>query len=149
MASRRSCRAGRISFVSEPSFEEDSSGNATASRLHVGRFLRYALACRQHFMLPASSPDLRLLASLHVEVAAVAILGAGMCASLPLDSDFDLQVIGGWTVPLERNYVVLILANSICRYALKKEAFRKSWFKTPKSNTRCVACVCARALAPR
>lgn len=72
----RSCRAGRISFVSEPSFEE-------------GRFLRYAL------------------------VAAVAILGAGMCASLPLDSDFDLQVIGGWTVPLERNYVVLILANSI------------------------------------
>ena len=38
---------------------------------------------------------------------------------------------------------VLILANSICRYALKKEAFRKSWFKTPKSNTRCVACVCA------
>ncbi|CAE7688013.1 unnamed protein product [Symbiodinium sp. CCMP2592] len=57
-----------------------------------GRFLRYAL----------------------VACVVVIILGAGMCASLPSDSDFDLQVIGGWTVPMQRNYVVRDLPKDDC-----------------------------------
>ncbi|CAE7787270.1 unnamed protein product [Symbiodinium sp. CCMP2456] len=66
-------------------------GFGSTIRSAQGRFLRYGLvAC------------------------VVVILSAGMCASQPLGSDFDLQVIGGWIVSLERKYVVRDLPKDDC-----------------------------------